>query len=151
MRPGPEPTDHAPASAPAAAITHSAIRCAVASDIAGQLLAERIVGYPASVATTWLLHYDELAKDEPANLGLLRLSSFLDPEDIDLGLVLSAHEFLLPHRGHGREDALGSKRLTNGWPGVHCGQLAPGRPVCTNRVHMVCSLSAIAGASGSAR
>jgi hypothetical protein len=66
-------------------------------DTAGQLLAERVEGYPASVATTWLLHYDQLAKDEPASLELLRLSSFLHPEDIDLDLVLSAHEFLPPH------------------------------------------------------
>ena len=65
-------------------------------DGVGQLLAESVEGYPASVATTWLLHYDQLAKDEPASLELLRLSSFLDPEDIDLDLMLSAQEFLPP-------------------------------------------------------
>lgn len=65
-------------------------------DSAGQLLAESVEGYPTSVATTWLMHYDQLAKDEPASLELLRLSSFLDPEDVDLDLILSAQECLPP-------------------------------------------------------
>ncbi|GAA3432275.1 hypothetical protein GCM10018954_018780 [Kutzneria kofuensis] len=65
-------------------------------DAAGRLLAEAIDGYPASVATTWLLHYDQLAEDEPAALQLLRLCAFLDPEDIDLHLLLSLPKLLPP-------------------------------------------------------
>ncbi|WP_165939927.1 DUF7779 domain-containing protein [Saccharopolyspora aridisoli] len=65
-------------------------------DAAGRLLAEAVDGYPDSVATTWLLHYDQLAEDEPAALQLLRLCAFLDPEDIDLDLLLSVPELLPP-------------------------------------------------------
>ncbi|MBF9134751.1 hypothetical protein I0C86_38350 [Plantactinospora sp. S1510] len=63
-------------------------------DAAGQLLAEKVEGYPASVATTWLLHYEQLERDEPASLELLRLCSFLDVEDIDLDVLLSARAAL---------------------------------------------------------
>ncbi|NUT53155.1 MAG: hypothetical protein HOV94_38600 [Saccharothrix sp.] len=63
-------------------------------DAAGRLLAEAVDGYPATVATTWLLHYERLAEDEPAALQLLRLCAFLDPEDIDLRLLLSVPDLL---------------------------------------------------------
>ncbi|MFJ8966687.1 NB-ARC domain-containing protein [Lentzea sp. NPDC102401] len=65
-------------------------------DSAGHLLAEAVDGYPASVATTWLLHYDQLDEDEPAALQLLRLCAFLDAEDIDLGIMLSVPDLLPP-------------------------------------------------------
>jgi Tfp pilus assembly protein PilF len=41
--------------------------------------------YPASVAGTWLLHFERLRSDCPAAVDLLRLCAFLDPGDIDLG------------------------------------------------------------------
>lgn len=63
-------------------------------DAAGHLLAEKVDGYPASVATTWLLHHDQFAVDEPAALHLLRLCAFLDPEDIDLDVLLSVPDLL---------------------------------------------------------
>lgn len=56
-------------------------------DMAGQLLASSVEGYPESVATTWLLHHDQLVREAPAALDLLRLCSFLDTDDIDLGLL----------------------------------------------------------------
>jgi hypothetical protein len=62
---------------------------------AGQLLAKRIEGYPASVATTWMLHFDQLAKRNPAAIELLRLCSYLDPDDIDYDLIL-AYPHALP-------------------------------------------------------
>ncbi|WNV85074.1 NB-ARC domain-containing protein [Umezawaea sp. Da 62-37] len=64
------------------------------SEAAGRLLAQRVDGYPASVATTWLLHHEHLATEEPAALELLRLCAFLDPEDVDLDLLLSESEHL---------------------------------------------------------
>jgi Tfp pilus assembly protein PilF len=43
--------------------------------------------YPASVARTWLLSFRQLADEHPAAVELLRLCAFLDPDDIDLGLL----------------------------------------------------------------
>jgi len=56
-------------------------------DVAGQLLAGSVEGYPESVATTWLLHYDQLVVEAPATLELLRFCSFVDTDDIDLDLL----------------------------------------------------------------
>ncbi|MEV4412934.1 FxSxx-COOH system tetratricopeptide repeat protein [Catellatospora sp. NPDC049609] len=56
---------------------------------AGRLLAQGLDGYPASVATTWLMHFEWLAEHAPAALQLLRFCAFLDPDDINLGLLLS--------------------------------------------------------------
>ncbi|GAB4050225.1 FxSxx-COOH system tetratricopeptide repeat protein [Catellatospora paridis] len=61
---------------------------------AGDLLAEGLGGYPASVATTWLIHFEWLEQHAPAALQLLRLCSFLDPDDINLALLLSQPEVL---------------------------------------------------------
>jgi Tfp pilus assembly protein PilF len=49
-------------------------------------------GYPESVATTWLIHLTDLATNQPAGLELLRLCAHLDPDDIDLTLLLSQPE-----------------------------------------------------------
>jgi Tfp pilus assembly protein PilF len=46
--------------------------------------------YPASVARTWLLHFDDLCRECPAAVELLRLCAFLDPDDIDLGIIATA-------------------------------------------------------------
>jgi Tfp pilus assembly protein PilF len=43
--------------------------------------------YPVSVARTWLLSFRQLSYDHPAAAELLRLSAFLDPDDIDLDLL----------------------------------------------------------------
>jgi tetratricopeptide (TPR) repeat protein len=43
--------------------------------------------YPDSVARTWLLHFDQLQRQRPAALELLRLCGFLDPDAIDLDLL----------------------------------------------------------------
>ncbi len=43
--------------------------------------------YPASVARTWLLTFGLLSGDRPAAVELLRLCAFLDPDDIDLGVL----------------------------------------------------------------
>jgi tetratricopeptide (TPR) repeat protein len=48
--------------------------------------------YPASVARTWLLHFDELRREQPAAVDLLRLCAFLDPDDIDLGIFTDGAE-----------------------------------------------------------
>jgi tetratricopeptide (TPR) repeat protein len=61
---------------------------------AGRLLAEGIDGYPLSVATTWLIHFTDLADRHPAGLQLLRLCAHLDPDDINLGLLLSQPRLL---------------------------------------------------------
>lgn len=63
---------------------------------AHRMLAEgpRPPGYPDTVATTWLLHFESLSA--PA-IDLLRLVSFLAPEAIPLGLLFdSAREESLP-------------------------------------------------------
>jgi hypothetical protein len=61
---------------------------------AGQLLAAGMDGYPHSVATTWLIHFQELADGHPAALQLLRLCAHLDPDDINLNLLLSRPDLL---------------------------------------------------------
>ncbi len=43
--------------------------------------------YPASVAQTWLLSFQQLSDEQPAAVELLRLCAFLDPDDIDLDLL----------------------------------------------------------------
>jgi len=43
--------------------------------------------YPASVARTWLLSLEQLSRERPAAVELLRLCAFLDPDDIDLELL----------------------------------------------------------------
>ncbi|MFI6128482.1 tetratricopeptide repeat protein [Micromonospora sp. NPDC051141] len=57
---------------------------------AGRLLAQRlgVPDYPETVATTWLLHLDQL-NQMPSASGLLMLCSFLGPEVINLDLILS--------------------------------------------------------------
>ena len=44
--------------------------------------------YPATVATTWLLHFEALAQAKPAALDVLALSSFMAPDAIPIGLLL---------------------------------------------------------------
>lgn len=53
--------------------------------------------YPKSVATTWLLHIDDLAMAHPEALDLLRLCAFFAPERIPISLILS-NTALLPDR-----------------------------------------------------
>ena len=77
----------------------------------GRLLAETVDGYPASVATTWLLHYEQLMRDEPAALQLLRLCAFLDPEDLDLDLLLSTSEQLPPELASAAESPVDRERV----------------------------------------
>lgn len=90
---------------------------------AGVLLAEAAGdGYPHTVATTWLIHFTDLAATAPAAPELLRLCAHLDPDDIDLALILSRPELLDgPLTAHlaaaaatarGREDALGALART---------------------------------------
>jgi Tfp pilus assembly protein PilF len=43
--------------------------------------------YPASVASTWLINFTQLASRHPAAVELLRVCAFLDPDDIDLDLL----------------------------------------------------------------
>ncbi|HZM75786.1 MAG TPA: FxSxx-COOH system tetratricopeptide repeat protein [Candidatus Limnocylindrales bacterium] len=57
-------------------------------DAAQQIVAE-LDDYPHSVATTWLIHFDDMTAHHRAALQLLRLCAFLDPDDIDLALLLS--------------------------------------------------------------
>lgn len=61
---------------------------------AARLLATGLPGYPHSVATTWLIHFEELAERQPAALELLRFCAFLDPDDINLELLLSRPDLL---------------------------------------------------------
>ncbi|MFI5960360.1 tetratricopeptide repeat protein [Cryptosporangium sp. NPDC051539] len=61
---------------------------------AGRLLAQKIGGYPESVATTWLIHFRDLARDNPAAMELLQLCSFLAPDEIDLLVILFNPELL---------------------------------------------------------
>lgn len=46
-------------------------------------------GAENSVATTWLIHFEDLAARVPAALELLRLCSYLDPDSINLDVLLS--------------------------------------------------------------
>ena len=48
--------------------------------------------YPASVARTWLLSFTRLSAEHPAAVELLRLCAFLDPDDIDLNLLIAGKE-----------------------------------------------------------
>jgi hypothetical protein len=85
---------------------------------AGHLLAEQLEDYSASVATTWLLHYDVLAAEDRGALELLRMCSFLDPDDVDLALLLSEDAHLPPELSaivnskFGMERALGALART---------------------------------------
>jgi tetratricopeptide (TPR) repeat protein len=54
------------------------------------LLTAGLAGYPHSVATTWLIHFEELAAGEPASLELLRLCGHLNPDSINLDLFHAA-------------------------------------------------------------
>ncbi|WP_460504235.1 FxSxx-COOH system tetratricopeptide repeat protein, partial [Catellatospora paridis] len=76
---------------------------------AGALLAHGLGGYPASVATTWLIHYGWLAERSPAALQLLRLCAFLDPDDINLSLLLSRPESLAEDVAGDLRQACGSQ------------------------------------------
>jgi Tfp pilus assembly protein PilF len=49
--------------------------------------------YPASVATTWLLSFTQLASERPAAVELLRLCAYLDPDDIDLDLLTAGKDY----------------------------------------------------------
>ncbi|HTS97656.1 MAG TPA: FxSxx-COOH system tetratricopeptide repeat protein [Streptosporangiaceae bacterium] len=64
-------------------------------DIARRLRAHGLESaeYPASVARTWLLHFDQLSRERPAAVELLRLCAFLDPDEIDLGVIIPAAHF----------------------------------------------------------
>ena len=48
--------------------------------------------YPASVARTWLFSFTRLSAEHPAAVELLRLCAFLDPDDIDLNLLIAGRE-----------------------------------------------------------
>jgi hypothetical protein len=50
----------------------------------GKLLAQRIPGYPHSVATTWLIHFADLAATAPDALALLRVCAHLNPDFINV-------------------------------------------------------------------
>lgn len=63
-------------------------------EAAARLLATGLPDYPHSVATTWLIHLEELAERRPAALELLRFCAFLDPDDINLELLLSRPDLL---------------------------------------------------------
>ena len=56
---------------------------------AGQLLASGQPDYPGSVATTWLIHFEQLQAQAPAALQLLQMCAFCHPDDIDLSLLAS--------------------------------------------------------------
>lgn len=58
------------------------------SQTGGRLRAEGLDSdeYPVSVARTWLLHFEELSRERPASIELLRLCAYLDPDEIDLSL-----------------------------------------------------------------
>ncbi|GAA3384954.1 tetratricopeptide repeat protein [Cryptosporangium minutisporangium] len=74
---------------------------------AGRWLAEPLEDYPAGVATTWLIQHTALAAADPAALQLLRLCAFLDPDEIDLGLLLSRREQLAGDLTSALADAAG--------------------------------------------
>ncbi|GIH06661.1 hypothetical protein Rhe02_47280 [Rhizocola hellebori] len=62
---------------------------------AGRLLAAGAGdGYPDSVATTWLIHFQWLAAHQPAAAELLQLCAFLDPDEINLDVLLSQPDLL---------------------------------------------------------
>jgi Tetratricopeptide repeat len=93
-------------------------------EAAGRLLARRTGdGYPESVATTWLIHLTDLATGQPVGLELLRLCAHLDPDDIDLTLLLSQPELLdaeptrrlaaAARTPDGAEDAIGALTRTS--------------------------------------
>jgi tetratricopeptide (TPR) repeat protein len=64
-------------------------------EAAGRLLAEAAGdGYPQSVATTWLVHFTWLATRQPAALELLQLISYLNPDSINLSVLLAQPELL---------------------------------------------------------
>jgi hypothetical protein len=43
--------------------------------------------YPGSVATTWLLNFEQVEKTSKASADLLRMSAFLDPDSMPLELI----------------------------------------------------------------
>ncbi len=53
--------------------------------------------YPKSVAATWLLHFADLERNNPAALDLLRLCAFVAPDDIPVNELLS-HPDQLPQQ-----------------------------------------------------
>lgn len=55
------------------------------------------VGYPASLAASWQLAFDQLAREEPAGLDLLVLAAELTPEPIPYTLFTS-HPTSCPNR-----------------------------------------------------
>lgn len=75
-------------------------------DLAGyvELLRSRLIdlmrdggpdGYAGSVATTWAVSFARIEQERPAAAALLRLSAFLDPDDIPVS-VLQSHAGQLP-------------------------------------------------------
>ena len=61
---------------------------------AGRLLTSGLPGYPDSVATTWLIHFQDLELRASAGLVLLRLVAFADPDDLNVTLLLSRPDLL---------------------------------------------------------
>jgi len=55
----------------------------------------QVGGYKQTVATTWNISFDEVAKAEPAAADLLTLCAFLAPENIPAEIVLSAASGLI--------------------------------------------------------
>lgn len=51
-------------------------------------------GYPDTVATTWLLSFQQAAEQTPAAADLLRLCAFLAPDDIPLSVLVAGAEHL---------------------------------------------------------
>jgi tetratricopeptide (TPR) repeat protein len=52
--------------------------------------------YPTSVATTWLINFEEVKKASEAAADILRFSAFLSPDDIPLELLILGRTALTP-------------------------------------------------------
>ena len=57
---------------------------------------QQATGYPDSVATTWLLSFEQVAASNPAAAELLRLCAFLDPSAIPEELLTEGARFWSP-------------------------------------------------------
>ncbi|MBI1730923.1 toll/interleukin-1 receptor domain-containing protein [Candidatus Acetothermia bacterium] len=50
-------------------------------------------GYEATIATTWNLSLERIAKESPTSIDLIKICSFLAPDNIPLSLFKDGHEF----------------------------------------------------------
>jgi tetratricopeptide (TPR) repeat protein len=65
-----------------------------------ELLGQRgraAMGYPASVATTWSLNFEQVEQDDPLAADLLRFLAFLAPDAIPEDLIIKGATKLGPH------------------------------------------------------